>query len=81
MFINLIFICRNSYDISVSIYYIFILFFRCDLKFKAPCVPFIPAIAITVNIYLIFKLSVLTLVRFLVWMSVGKDKIIFWYYV
>lgn len=44
---------------------------KCDLKFKAPCVPFIPAIAITVNIYLIFKLSVLTLVRFLVWMSVG----------
>ncbi|XP_015912315.3 solute carrier family 7 member 14 [Parasteatoda tepidariorum] len=44
---------------------------RCDLKFKAPCVPFIPGIAITVNIYLIFKLSVLTLVRFLIWMTLG----------
>ncbi|XP_054720928.1 probable cationic amino acid transporter [Uloborus diversus] len=44
---------------------------KCDLKFKAPCVPFIPGIAITVNIYLIFKLSVLTLLRFLFWMAVG----------
>ncbi|GFS51289.1 probable cationic amino acid transporter [Trichonephila inaurata madagascariensis] len=51
---------------------------KCDLKFKAPCVPFIPGIAITVNIYLIFKLSVLTLVRFLLWMSVGLFMY-FWY--
>ncbi|GIY09327.1 probable cationic amino acid transporter [Caerostris darwini] len=51
---------------------------KCDLKFKAPCVPFIPGIAITVNIYLIFKLSVLTLVRFLIWMSVGLFMY-FWY--
>ncbi|XP_035228563.1 probable cationic amino acid transporter [Stegodyphus dumicola] len=51
---------------------------KCDLKFKAPCVPFIPGIAITVNIYLIFKLSVLTLIRFLLWMSVGLFMY-FWY--
>ncbi|KAG8188522.1 hypothetical protein JTE90_004761 [Oedothorax gibbosus] len=51
---------------------------KCDLKFKAPCVPFIPGIAITVNIYLIFKLSVLTLVRFLIWMSIGMFMY-FWY--
>ncbi|GIY36710.1 hypothetical protein CEXT_186261 [Caerostris extrusa] len=39
------------------------------LEIQSSCVPFIPGIAITVNIYLIFKLSVLTLVRFLIWMS------------
>ncbi|XP_065285329.1 probable cationic amino acid transporter isoform X1 [Dermacentor albipictus] len=44
---------------------------KCDLKFKAPGVPVVPAIAVVVNIYLIFKLSVLTLVRFIVWMVLG----------
>ncbi|RWS31883.1 putative cationic amino acid transporter-like protein [Leptotrombidium deliense] len=34
---------------------------RCDLKFKAPGVPFVPAFAIIINIYLIFRLSILTL--------------------
>ncbi|XP_022249714.1 probable cationic amino acid transporter [Limulus polyphemus] len=42
-----------------------------ELKFKAPGVPIVPAVAIIVNIYLIFKLSVLTLIRFTVWMTVG----------
>lgn len=37
-----------------------------------PGLPFVPAIAVTVNIYLIFKLNVLTLVRFTVWMTLGK---------
>ncbi|XP_022239230.1 cationic amino acid transporter 3-like [Limulus polyphemus] len=44
---------------------------RCDLKFKAPGVPLVPAVAVIVNIYLIMKLSVLTLIRFTVWMILG----------
>lgn len=40
--------------------------------FMTPGLPFVPAIAVTVNIYLIFKLSILTLVRFTVWMILGK---------
>lgn len=43
-----------------------------------PGLPFVPAIAVTVNIYLIFKLSILTLVRFTVWMSLGF--IMYFYY-
>ncbi|XP_076328719.1 putative cationic amino acid transporter [Tachypleus tridentatus] len=42
-----------------------------ELKFKAPGVPMVPTVAVIVNIYLIFKLSVLTLIRFTVWMTVG----------
>ena len=42
--------------------------------FMTPGLPFVPAIAVTVNIYLIFKLSILTLVRFTIWMIVGKSK-------
>jgi len=45
--------------------------FRKQLMFMTPGLPFVPAIAVTVNIYLIFKLSILTLVRFTVWMIVG----------
>ncbi|XP_059468665.1 probable cationic amino acid transporter [Neocloeon triangulifer] len=41
------------------------------LMFTTPGLPFVPAIAVTVNIYLIFKLSILTLVRFTIWMSIG----------
>lgn len=51
---------------------------RYALPFLTPGLPFIPTIAITVNIYLIFKLSVLTLVRFTVWMSLGL--IMYFYY-
>lgn len=42
--------------------------------FMTPGLPFVPAIAVTVNIYLIFKLSVLTLVRFTIWMTLGEFK-------
>lgn len=42
--------------------------------FMTPGLPFVPAIAVTVNIYLIFKLSILTLVRFTVWMILGTKK-------
>lgn len=48
------------------------------MAFLTPGLPFIPAIAITVNIYLIFKLSILTLVRFTVWMTLGL--IMYFYY-
>ncbi|XP_065164736.1 cationic amino acid transporter 2 [Atheta coriaria] len=44
---------------------------RNSLMFMTPGLPFVPAIAITVNIYLIFKLSILTLVRFTIWMTLG----------
>ncbi|XP_014206717.1 cationic amino acid transporter 2 [Copidosoma floridanum] len=44
---------------------------RNTLMFMTPGLPFVPAIAVTVNIYLIFKLSILTLVRFTVWMTLG----------
>ncbi|XP_067005702.2 solute carrier family 7 member 14 [Anabrus simplex] len=44
---------------------------RKTLLFMTPGLPFVPAIAVMVNIYLIFKLSYLTLVRFVVWMSIG----------
>lgn len=46
--------------------------FRNSVMFMTPGLPFVPAIAVTVNIYLIFKLSILTLVRFTVWMILGK---------
>lgn len=46
--------------------------------FMTPGLPFVPAIAITVNIYLIFKLSPLTLVRFTIWMTLGF--IMYFYY-
>ncbi|XP_077266311.1 solute carrier family 7 member 14 [Temnothorax americanus] len=44
---------------------------RSSVMFMTPGLPFVPAIAVTVNIYLIFKLSILTLVRFTVWMTLG----------
>ncbi|XP_011643251.1 cationic amino acid transporter 2 isoform X2 [Pogonomyrmex barbatus] len=44
---------------------------RSSVMFMTPGLPFVPAVAVTVNIYLIFKLSILTLVRFTVWMILG----------
>ncbi|KYQ55352.1 putative cationic amino acid transporter [Trachymyrmex zeteki] len=44
---------------------------RSSVMFMTPGLPFVPAIAVTVNIYLIFKLSILTLVRFTIWMTLG----------
>ena len=55
-----------------NLYRTFVSYARVDLKFKAPGVPYVPALAIVINIYLIFRLSVLTLVRFTVWMIAGK---------
>lgn len=38
----------------------------------APCVPFVPASAMLVNIYLMLKLSAITWIRFSIWCFVGK---------
>ncbi|XP_014257026.1 probable cationic amino acid transporter [Cimex lectularius] len=51
---------------------------RKTLVFMTPGLPFVPAIAVMVNIYLIFKLSILTLVRFTVWMTLGI--LVYFYY-
>ncbi|XP_066144011.1 solute carrier family 7 member 14 isoform X2 [Euwallacea fornicatus] len=51
---------------------------RNTILFMTPGLPFVPAIAITVNIYLILKLSKLTLVRFTIWMTLGL--IMYFYY-
>ncbi|GFG28667.1 hypothetical protein Cfor_05685 [Coptotermes formosanus] len=51
---------------------------RKTLLFMTPGLPFVPAIAVMVNIYLIFKLSILTLVRFTVWMAIGLG--VYFYY-
>ncbi|KAL2097527.1 hypothetical protein ACEWY4_006734 [Coilia grayii] len=41
------------------------------LPYMAPCVPFVPASAMLVNIYLMLKLSSITWIRFIVWCFVG----------
>ncbi|XP_041959908.1 probable cationic amino acid transporter [Alosa sapidissima] len=41
------------------------------LPYMAPCVPFVPAAAMLVNIYLMLKLSDITWIRFAVWCFVG----------
>lgn len=41
------------------------------LSFKVPFVPFVPSLAVFVNIYLMMKLSVDTWIRFFVWLFVG----------
>lgn len=46
--------------------------------FMTPGLPFVPTIAVTVNIYLIMKLSIYTLVRFTIWMTLGL--IMYFYY-
>ncbi|KAI7815696.1 cationic amino acid transporter [Rhyzopertha dominica] len=51
---------------------------RNTLVFMTPGLPFVPTIAVTVNIYLIMKLSILTLVRFTIWMTLGF--IMYFYY-
>uniref|UniRef100_A0A4W3HJR3 Solute carrier family 7 member 14a n=1 Tax=Callorhinchus milii TaxID=7868 RepID=A0A4W3HJR3_CALMI len=41
------------------------------LPYMAPCVPFVPAFAMLVNMYLMLKLSTITWIRFTVWCFVG----------
>ncbi|KAJ8918455.1 hypothetical protein NQ315_008152 [Exocentrus adspersus] len=51
---------------------------RNSLMFMTPGLPFIPVVAITVNIYLILKLSPYTFIRFTIWMTLGFIMY-FWY--
>ncbi|XP_045542069.1 probable cationic amino acid transporter [Papilio machaon] len=44
---------------------------RINLIYLAPWLPFVPTIAVTINIYLILNLSILTLLRFTIWMVLG----------
>ncbi|XP_025413084.1 probable cationic amino acid transporter isoform X2 [Sipha flava] len=48
------------------------------LVFKTPWVPFVPAFSIAVNLYLIFQLSSMTLLRIVVWVSIGL--FVYFYY-
>ncbi|OCT56514.1 probable cationic amino acid transporter [Xenopus laevis] len=41
------------------------------LPYMAPCVPFVPAFAMLVNVYLMLKLSSITWIRFAIWCFVG----------
>lgn len=45
------------------------------LPYMAPCVPFVPASAMLVNIYLMLKLSAITWIRFSIWCLVGKKAL------
>uniref|UniRef100_A0A8C5TS49 Solute carrier family 7 member 14 n=1 Tax=Malurus cyaneus samueli TaxID=2593467 RepID=A0A8C5TS49_9PASS len=45
------------------------------LPYMAPCLPFVPAFAMLVNIYLMLKLSTVTWIRFAVWCFVGVQHI------
>ena len=42
--------------------------------FMVPLVPFIPALSILINVYLMFKLSAVTWIRFFIWMVVGNKQ-------
>ncbi|VVC25137.1 Hypothetical protein CINCED_3A017860 [Cinara cedri] len=48
------------------------------LVFKTPWVPFVPAFSIAVNLYLIFQLSSMTLLRIVIWVSIGL--FVYFYY-
>ncbi|XP_050535478.1 probable cationic amino acid transporter isoform X2 [Daktulosphaira vitifoliae] len=48
------------------------------LVFKTPWVPFVPAFSIAVNLYLIFQLSSMTLLRIIIWVSIGL--FVYFYY-
>uniref|UniRef100_A0A8B9FH60 Solute carrier family 7 member 14 n=1 Tax=Amazona collaria TaxID=241587 RepID=A0A8B9FH60_9PSIT len=47
------------------------------LPYMAPCLPFVPAFAMLVNIYLMLKLSTVTWIRFAVWCFVGESQVHF----
>lgn len=49
-------------------------------KFQVPMVPLIPALSILFNVGLMFHLSLLTWLRFFVWMIVGKLLKLFFFF-
>jgi hypothetical protein len=49
--------------------------FSCLIRphgFNVPCVPLVPVLGILINVYLMLRLDPLTLVRFSLWMLIGK---------
>lgn len=40
-------------------------------SFMVPFIPWLPAISIVINVYLMMKLDYMTWVRFIVWISIG----------
>jgi len=43
-----------------------------ELTFSVPLVPFLPGFSILINIYLMMMLDVMTWIRFVIWMVIGK---------
>ena len=46
---------------------------KIELRFKVPFLPFIPLVAIFVNVFLLLELQTLTWIRFAIWMVIGKS--------
>ena len=44
---------------------------RTKLYFRTPYVPFIPLLAILINVFLLASLSIMCWIRFLIWMAIG----------
>ena len=51
----------------------FLPFFR-PRGFQTPGVPLVPILGILINVYLMLRLSNLTLIRFSIWMLIGKEN-------
>ena len=45
-----------------------------ETGFKSPLVPWLPALALFFNIYLMIELSKLTWIRFAIWLALGKEQ-------
>lgn len=47
-----------------------------ELSFKVPLVPLLPCLSIFMNLYLMFQLDTNTWIRFIVWLIIGKIKLV-----
>ena len=45
-----------------------------ELRFRTPLVPFVPLASVMFNVFLMIMLSLMTWVRFFVWVAAGKTK-------
>lgn len=45
---------------------------KTPLPFMVPCVPVLPLVTVFIDVFLILKLSYLTLIRFTIWMAIGE---------